>query len=121
VSLSSDGSLTLNSSVVISFDGFVDTTFSLSTSGASKKTLPNTTMALTIPDAASPFFMGLAHTGGNRSVRYPAGVAWSWAKNKGGENQLWAGSGSAGLRLKLKGLDFDWESEWSNLLSAQSA
>ena len=54
--------------------------------------------------------MGLANVGGNRSVRYPSGVAWKWAQNKGGENQLWAGSGSAGLRLKLKGLDFDWES-----------
>ena len=39
-----------------------------------------------------------------------AGVAWQWSKNHGGENQLWAGSGSAGLRLKLKGLEFDWES-----------
>jgi hypothetical protein len=109
-SVSTDGSLRLNSSVVISFDGFVDTTISLSAIGGSSKHLSNTTLAYTMPDEASLFFMGLANTGGNRSMRYPAGVAWTWAQNKGGENQLWAGSGSAGLRLKLKGLEFDWES-----------
>ena len=113
VSLSTDGRLQLNSSVVISFDGFLDTTLVLSTTlllPTRGVVISNTTMALTIPDAASPFFMGLAKTGGNRSVRYPDGVAWKWSQNKGGENQLWSGSGSAGLRLKLKGEEFDWES-----------
>ncbi len=109
VTRSSDGALELNSSVVVSFDGFVDVTFSLATKSDTKQ-LTNATMTLTIPEAASTFFMGLAQTGGNRSVRYPEGVQWHWSQNKGGENQLWAGSGTAGLRLKLKGSEFDWES-----------
>ena len=33
-----------------------------------------------------------------------------WADNTGGQNQLWAGSPTAGLRVKLKGDEFDWES-----------
>lgn len=109
VTRSSDGALELTSSVVVNFDGFVDVTFSLTTKGATKR-LTNASMILTIPEAASTFFMGLAKTGGNRSMRYPDGVVWNWKQNKGGENQLWAGSGTAGLRLKLKGLEFDWES-----------
>eukprot|EP01052_Picozoa_sp_SAG31_P023313 SAG31_NODE_1914_length_6931_cov_6.490340_7_plen_896_part_00 len=109
VSKSTDGSLELNSSVVINFDGFIDTTVTVTAVGGSKH-LNNVTMATSIPDAASTFFMGLANTGGNRTTRYPDGISWKWAHNKGGENQLWAGSGSAGLRVKLKGQAFDWES-----------
>ena len=33
-----------------------------------------------------------------------------WEDNTGGQNQLWAGSPTAGLRVKLKGDEFDWES-----------
>lgn len=106
---SSDGVLELNTSTVVSFDGFIDVTFSIASKGA-KQRLPNSSMTLTIPEAASTFFMGLAQTGGNRSVHYPDGIVWNWKQNKGGENQLWAGSGSAGLRVKLKGIEFDWDS-----------
>jgi hypothetical protein len=109
VSRSVDGSLMLNSSVVINFDGFIDTTVTVVAVGDSKH-LSNLTMALSIPDTASQFMMGLANSGGNRTMRFPNGIVWKWAHNKGGENQLWAGSGSAGLRLKLKGKSFDWES-----------
>jgi hypothetical protein len=41
---------------------------------------------------------------------YPDGTSWNWNQNKGGENQLWTGAVDAGLRLKFKGDDYDWES-----------
>ena len=56
-----------------------------------------------------------------RRPQYPSGVPrWEWAANKGGENQLWAGSIKAGLRLKLKGEEFDWESPLHGIQSSHT-
>jgi hypothetical protein len=110
IAMSTDGKLQLDSTVVISYDGFVDVTVSLTNSGSQPLKLENTSMIISVSAAASKFFMGIGVQGRNRTAQYPNGVDWEWAKNKGGENQLWAGSTTAGLRVKYKGDEFDWES-----------
>jgi hypothetical protein len=118
---STDGSLSINATVVVNFDGFVDITVALTQppmqqqqhrniAGANaNKTLPNATFSFTFPAAASTFFMGLGLHGHNRTASYPTGTHWAWRSNHGGENQLWVGSAHAGLRIKLKGAEQDWE------------
>ncbi len=110
VASSADNQLRLNATVVVSYDGFVDLSVSLLHSGSQPLKLANTSMSVLVSAAASKFFMGIGQEGHNRSAHYPDGVDWKWAENKGGENQLWTGSTTAGLRLKLKGDEFDWES-----------
>ena len=87
-SLSSDTSsgLSLNSTAVISYDGFVDVTLALRS--RSKQTLNNATLSIELPAEASTFLMGFAKEGRNRSLIYPQGIRWEWAGNKGGENQV---------------------------------
>ena len=96
---------------MISYDGFVDVTITLANVppqfGPPK--LQNTSLTVSITAAASKFFMGIGVQGRNRTTQYPNGETWKWAENKGGENQLLAGSTTAGLRLKYKGDEFDWE------------
>ena len=112
LSASSNSALTLNTTIVVSYDGFVDVMLSLSTpSGAKNIVLTNASLTYTMPSAASTFFMGIGVEGRNRSASYPTGVRWAWKANDGkGQNLLWAGSTRAGLRLKLKGASPNWES-----------
>jgi hypothetical protein len=120
ISASADGSLALNATLTVSFDGFIDIELALTllpSASSSSRQLANTSMSFGVAAAASTFFMGLGVQGKNRSVAYPAGVVLPWKRNVGGENQLWAGSTTAGLRFKLKGDDPDWESP----LHAQTA
>lgn len=105
-----DGSLALNSSIVVSYDGFIDVTLSLASLSNSDVVLENTQLSTAISPAASTFLMGLGLEGRNRTLMYPDGVNWNWNQNQGGENQVWVGAVDAGLRLKFKGDDYDWES-----------
>lgn len=130
---STDGSLAINATIVVNFDGFVDITVAVTqpaqppqqqhgnavaaaharthahAHARANKTLPNATFTFTMPAAASTFFMGLGVEGRNRTASYPAGTQWTWPHNHGGENQLWAGSAHAGMRIKFKGAEQDWE------------
>lgn len=108
--VSVDGGLVANVTSEINFDGFVNTVITLTPGSGQSKQLTNASLRLRVAAAASTYFMGLGRDGDDRTTAYPSGTQWTWRANGGAQNQLWAGSTVAGLRLKFKGDSFDWES-----------
>ena len=71
VSRSEDGALVLNSTVIVSYDGFVDVALALSGPAAARAAtaLANASLAFTVAAKASAFFMGLGVEGRNRTAQ----------------------------------------------------
>eukprot|EP00039_Didymoeca_costata_P002367 m.59698 g.59698 ORF g.59698 m.59698 type:complete len:1227 (-) comp11265_c0_seq1:74-3754(-) len=106
---SSSSGVDISSVLDINYDGYVEGAIQMSSSTSTA--LENMTLQFEMPVAIATYMMGLGLQGRNRSALYPQGTYWNWTENVNrGRNMIWVGNTNAGLRVKFKDADNDWNS-----------
>ena len=89
----------INSTVEVSYDGYIEVAIALQATGASASTeLRSVSVTWTLPVAAATYAMGLGKNGYTRSTTYPTGINFNWTADNtnNGRNQLWVGNYNRG-------------------------
>lgn len=116
---STSNGLTINSSVEVNYDGYIEIALDVkASSGLDNVQLQNLTLQWELPVSVAQYVMGLGYQGRNRTASYLQGFDWLWSSNANkGQNELWVGTPSRGMRIKWKGEEEDWNSPLHTMTS----